>query len=205
MAPVAGRPFLEILLSELARKGFSRVVLSVGYLSDEIVRHFGSRFRTLSVTYVRENQPLGTGGAIRLALTQCVADHTFVFNGDTFLDLEAAKVEIAWRTVRRPIVVGREVEDTKSFGRLLVNGGRVVGFTEKGISGPGLINAGCYVFNRHQLDAFPINEPFSIERDYFHKFVSTVHVDVFRTGGMFIDIGVPADYLRANELLEGRI
>jgi D-glycero-alpha-D-manno-heptose 1-phosphate guanylyltransferase len=204
MAPVAGRPFLEILLCELERKGFTRVVMSVGYLSDQIVSYFGSRVRSLSVSYVRENQPLGTGGAVRLALTHCVMDHTFVFNGDTFLDLEADEVELMWQSRLRPIVVGREVEDTKSFGRLLVNDGRVVGFTEKGVSGPGLINAGCYVFGRHQLDAFPLNQPFSIELDYFQKAVLSTYFDVFCTDGMFIDIGVPADYLRANKLFAGR-
>lgn len=204
MAPVAGRPFLEILLCELERKGFRRIVISVGYLSDHIVSYCGSRVRSLSISYVRENQPLGTGGAIRLALTQCLTDHAFVFNGDTFLDLEADEVEFMWRSHRRPIVVGREVQNTKSFGRLLVDGGRVVGFTEKGASGPGLINAGCYVFGRHQLDAFALNQPFSIELDYFQKAVLTTHFDVFRTDGMFIDIGVPADYLRANELFASR-
>lgn len=205
MAPVAGRPFLEILLAELQRKGVTHVVLSVGYRGDQIVSHFGSRFGALDITYVSEKQPLGTGGAIRLGLTQCVNDHALIFNGDTFLDIEAADLELMWQTHRRPILVAREVEDTANFGRLLLEGGRVVGFTEKGVCGPGLINAGCYVFGNHQLDSFPLHTPFSIERDYFQKALSRIHFDVFRSRGLFIDMGVPDEYLRANELFAGRV
>jgi D-glycero-alpha-D-manno-heptose 1-phosphate guanylyltransferase len=204
MAPVAGRPFLEILLCQLERKGFTRIVLSVGYLAEQIVNHFGSQFQSLSLSYVQEQQPLGTGGATRLALTHCLGDHAFVFNGDTFLDLEVASVEAMWQSHRRPIIVAREVEDTTKFGRLLVERDQVMGFTEKGISGPGLINAGCYVLGSHQLDSFSLNQPFSIECDYFQKATLYSHVDMFLTRGMFIDIGVPEEYGRAKGLFAGQ-
>jgi D-glycero-alpha-D-manno-heptose 1-phosphate guanylyltransferase len=201
MAPVAGRPFLDVLLCHLERKGFTRIVLSVGYLGDQIVSHFGSQFRSLRLAYVREHQPLGTGGATRLALTKCIGDHAFVFNGDTFLDLEASNVEDMWKLNRRPIVVAREVEDTVNCGRLLVEGSRIVGFTEKGISGPGLINAGCYVLGKDQLDSFQLNQPFSLERDYFQRVIPLSRFEVFLTRGMFFDIGVPEEYIRASAML----
>ena len=63
MAPVAGRPFLEILLGLLAQKGFSRAVLSLGFMAEKISSHFGSRFAGLELAYVMEDTPLGTGGA----------------------------------------------------------------------------------------------------------------------------------------------
>src|SRR5580693_8278643 len=74
MAPVAGRPFLEILLLQLRRAGFTRAILSVGYLHEVIQKHFGAQFQGLSIDYAIESQPLGTGGAIRLALTQAHDD-----------------------------------------------------------------------------------------------------------------------------------
>src|SRR3569623_443740 len=111
MAPVAGRPLLEILLSRLAQQGFTHVVLSLGYMAETIVKHFGERFHGMRITHVVEDQPLGTGGAVRLALDQCKHSHVYVFNGDTFLDLEIAKVETLWQQHREPVIIAREVAD----------------------------------------------------------------------------------------------
>ena len=205
MAPVAGRPFLEILLSDLARKGFTRVVLSVGYRAESIMAHFGHRFSGMEITYAVEDMPLGTGGAVRLGMKRCLGDHVFVFNGDTFLDLEAGAVELLWQEHRQPIVVTREVADTRRYGRLLVASGRVVGFTEKGVPGSGLINAGCYVLGAGQLDAWPLNTPFSLEADYFAKAAVKKRLHAFETRGLFVDIGVPQDYHEAQTLLADRV
>jgi D-glycero-alpha-D-manno-heptose 1-phosphate guanylyltransferase len=205
MAPVAGRAFLEILLSDLARKGFKRVILSLGYKAETIITHFGEQFADMGIDYVVEDAPLGTGGAVRLGMSRCSGDHVVIFNGDTFLDLEAFAVELLWEKNRHPIIVAREVTDTARYGRLLVEDGLVTGFTEKGLGGHGLINAGCYVLGVSQLDAWPLNTPFSFEADYLARAVKTELVDVFETQGLFIDIGVLEDYIRAQTLLAGRV
>jgi D-glycero-alpha-D-manno-heptose 1-phosphate guanylyltransferase len=198
MAPISGRPFLEIFLSMLSRKGFRRVILSLGFMSNTISSYFGQHFAGIDLIYVVEDQPLGTGGGVRLAMEWVRADHVFVFNGDTFLDLEVDSVERQWAAHQRPLIVGREVPDASRFGRLLVDDvDMVAGFAEKGVSGAGLVNAGCYVLRRGQLDAFPLGTAFSIESDYLVKAVVAEQFDVFVTQGQFIDIGVPDDYLRA--------
>lgn len=204
MAPVAGKPFLEILLTSLEAKGVRRVVLSVGYLADSIKKHFGSTFRTLAIDYEVEDAPLGTGGAVRAAIAHCTGDHVLVLNGDTFLDVELQTLELTWQRLRRPMIVARPVEDAARYGRLLVKNGLVIGFAEKGAAGPGLINAGCYILPRDVLSSFPLYKPFSLETDFFIPLVSgsTVSpVAVFVTEGLFIDIGVPDDYFRAQTLL----
>jgi D-glycero-alpha-D-manno-heptose 1-phosphate guanylyltransferase len=201
MAPIAGRPFLEILLESLARKGFKRVILSLGFMSEKISGFFGPRFAAIDLIYVVEDQPLGTGGAARLALEQAKADHVFVFNGDTFLDLEVDQVESQWITHHKPIMIAREVADTSRFGRLACEDGLVTGFLEKGMSGPGLINAGCYVFRRDQLADFELGMSFSLEQDYLARKVGTREFDVFVSHGRFIDIGIPEDYERAQREL----
>jgi D-glycero-alpha-D-manno-heptose 1-phosphate guanylyltransferase len=201
MAPVAGRPFLEILLSSLASKGFSRVVLSVGYLSEHIISHFGDRFRGIEVVYSTEESPLGTGGAIRQAMSRCIADHVFVFNGDTYLDLELQQVEALWQQHHRPIIVAREVDDTFRYGRLELHEGRLCGLTEKGVSGPGLINAGCYVLPSTQLNDSMLGLAFSFETDYLTFAVKRDIYYCFVSHGKFIDIGVPEDYARAQREL----
>ncbi len=197
MALVAGRPFLEIVIRSLATKGVSRVVLSLGFMAENIINHFGNHFAGVELAYVVEERPLGTGGAVRLAMTKCCQESFFVLNGDTFLDLEVADVNKFWQKKRNLVIVARQVLDTSRYGRLVVEDGLVKGFAEKGISGPGLINAGCYVFRRGQLDEYEVNRPFSLETDYLINAVHNSSVDVFVTNGYFIDIGVPEDYCRA--------
>jgi D-glycero-alpha-D-manno-heptose 1-phosphate guanylyltransferase len=197
MAPVAGRPFLEILLDSLSQKGFQRVILSLGFMAEKVSNHFGQHYNGLALTYVVENEPLGTGGALRLAMPHCSADHVFVFNGDTYLDLEVEAVEHHWNVHRNPIIIGRDVPDTSRYGRLITVDGRVTGFSEKGMTGRGLINAGCYVLNRGQLDHFPLGLAFSLETDFLSKAVQNQGFDLYVTTGQFIDIGVPEDFQRA--------
>jgi D-glycero-alpha-D-manno-heptose 1-phosphate guanylyltransferase len=203
MAPVAGRPFLEILLSALAKKGFRRIVLALGHMADTVVNHFGDKFAGMALVYQIEQSPLGTGGAIRAAMARCESDHVFVFNGDTFLDLEADQVEARWQARRTPIIVAREVPDTARYGRMQVEQGRVTGFLEKGLGGQGLINAGCYVFPRAMLDSFEPGKAFSLETEFLAPEAAGNGFDVFVTQGHFIDIGIPEDYARAQTELAG--
>lgn len=204
MAPIAGRPFLEILLHSLSRKGFTRIVLSLGYLADKIIGHFGKEFAGIELIYAVEYQPLGTGGAIRLAMEKCNEDHQFIFNGDTYLDLEIDAVEFLWQQQYSAIIVGREVSDTSRYGRLIIENDKVIGFSEKGVTGRGLINGGCYVLGKDQLNDFPVNSAFSFETDYLAKIIKNSPFSLFITSGDFIDIGIPADYARAQIELAGK-
>jgi D-glycero-alpha-D-manno-heptose 1-phosphate guanylyltransferase len=203
MAPIAGRPFLEILLSTLARKGFTRIVLSLGFMADKIISHFGESYAGMRLVYEVELQPLGTGGAIRAALARCESDHVFIFNGDTYLDLEVNELESLWQDRRHPIIVVRKVPDTARFGRVEMSEGRINAFLEKGMSGAGLINAGCYVLPKEALNNFPPGQPFSLETEFFMKYLQQIRFDGFVTHGQFIDIGVPDDYLLAQTALSG--
>lgn len=203
MAPIGNVPFLEILLKSLAIKGFKNVVLSLGYMAEKISSYFGSHFSGMGLSYVVEDTPLGTGGATRLALSRCHMDHIFVFNGDTFLDLEVDKVEQLWQEFGKPIIVARQMQETERYGRLLVEQNYVRQFLEKNEKGPGLINAGTYVFSRDQLESWPLFERFSLEADYLLNAVKNEDVACFVTEGEFIDIGIPEDFQRAQILLRG--
>jgi len=203
MAPVAGRPFLEILLASLAGKGFRRVVLSLGYMADKIVAHFGNSFVGIELVYEIEFAPLGTGGALCQAMARCNTNYVFVFNGDTYLDLEVPVVEASWQRHHVPIIVGRKVPDTLRYGRLDTNRRRVLGFVNKDVSGPGLINAGCYVLPTDIFNGFPHDESFSLEVDFLAQAVVKQRFDLFETNGHFIDIGVPEDYALAQTELAG--
>ena len=202
MAPVAGRPFLEILLKSLEDKGFCHVVLSLGYMADVVVSHFGEHFGGIELSYEIEEEPLGTGGAIRQALAHCKEDHVFVFNGDTFLDLEVDEVELKWQQKRTPIIVACNVGDASRYGRLDIKNGHVVGFSEKGVLGGGLVNAGCYVLPIDIFENTYTEKKFSFETDYLVDASILKSFIYFESKAQFIDIGVPEDYLRAQHLFK---
>ena len=197
MAPIAGRPFLEILLISLSKKGIARVVLALGYMAEKVIGHFEDRYAGMDLIYEVERTPLGTGGAVRHALEKCISDHAFVFNGDTFVDAELMEIEHLWQQSHHPIIVAREVPNATRYGRLSIDNGCVVGFTEKGASGRGLINTGCYVLPRHALDGLALSESFSLEEDFLVPQVIVQPFDLYVTNGYFIDIGIPEDYIRA--------
>jgi len=197
MAPVCGRPFLELLLGALHGKGLRRAVLSLGYRAEVIVQHFGRRFRGLELDYVIEPEPLGTGGAIRLGLAQCHGDAVLVVNGDTLLDLELQALHARWLATRRPILVACRVPDTTRYGRLQVEGSRLAGFAEKGQAGPGWINSGHYVLPRGLLEGRGLPAAFSFETEVLAPRLVELDIELFESAGDFIDIGIPEDYARA--------
>jgi D-glycero-alpha-D-manno-heptose 1-phosphate guanylyltransferase len=201
MAPVAGRPFLAWILDRLARGGFERVVLAVGYRFEAIEQHFGAAYRGMALHYSVEDRPLGTGGALRLA-----ADHVghwpvFVLNGDTFLDLDyRAMLDSHLQGHEQMSMAVCKVADAGRYGALDLQGGHVRGFSEKGIVGPGFINAGTYLLSEAVLDRLPRGEPFSFEKQLLVPEVSAMRPAAFATDGLFIDIGVPEDFARAQHL-----
>lgn len=197
MAPIAGQPFMEIILSMLAKKGFKRIVLAVGYQAEKIIAYFGARYHDVELIYEVESTPLGTGGAIRSGLRHCLSDHIYVLNGDTYLELNIAQIESLWKAIVNPIIVLREVTNTSRFGRVELVGQRITGFHEKGLAGAGLINAGCYVLPRSIDKLFPTTPAFSIERDFFMKQIGNIPLYGFIAEGAFIDIGTPEDYFLA--------
>ncbi|MHB1938882.1 MAG: sugar phosphate nucleotidyltransferase, partial [Acidobacteriaceae bacterium] len=145
MALVAGRPFLEILLNRLKRAGCTRVLLSVGHLHAVIQNHFGVSFYGMWLDYVIESVPLGTGGAIRTALAKATEDTVLVLNGDTFLQMDyAAMLESHAAEATSLTIAITQQADIARYGGVVLAGKRIVGFQEKGQTGPGWINAGVY-------------------------------------------------------------
>jgi len=201
LAPVAGRPFLAILLEYLASRGFASVVLSVGYRHELIRAEFGAAFAGLRIRYAVEDKPLGTGGAIRLAARQCDAGEIFVMNGDTYVEVEFDAMRAAHRASgARLSVCTVQVSDVSRYGAVVVEDGRISGFAASGSAGPGRINAGVYLLAKDLLEGMGLPEAFSFERDVLAPKVRELRPAAFPARGMFIDIGIPADYARAQQI-----
>lgn len=198
MAPIRSRPFLEILLDYLKAEGIREVVLSTGYMSETIVSYFGTQYETISIQYVIEARPLGTGGAIKRALREVTSDPVFVLNGDTFVKVDYRGMLAAHKEASSVMTLAlKHAEDVSRYGKAIVEAGRVVSFHEKGSSGPGLINAGVYLLTRSLFDPFNLPEAFSFENEFLYPKVAEIRPQAFITNDYFIDIGNPEDYQRA--------
>lgn len=207
MAPIAGTPFLALLLGYLEASGFTDVVLSVGYLHDQIVSYFGDRLGSLNIRYAIEDKPLGTGGAICRALQLGGgAGEVFVLNGDTFLGLDYRQMLAFHRGQQADISLAlKPVEDTARYGNVCLEEAQVTRFEEKGSSAPGLINAGVYLLNRSVIESRVWPEVFSFERDFLALAHTGVKLSGYISDTFFIDIGVPEDYQRAQAELPRQI
>jgi D-glycero-alpha-D-manno-heptose 1-phosphate guanylyltransferase len=204
LAPVAGRPFLAIVLAQLRAQGFDSAVLSVGYRHELIRDAFGDQFDAMALRYAVEDRPLGTGGAIRLAARQCSEADVFVLNGDSYAEVDFAGMMAAHRRAGAALTVcAVEVADTGRYGRILVDDGRIVGFAEKGVAGPGLINAGVYAMRRDLLQQPGLPEAFSFETDVLARRLDELRPGAWVARGRFVDIGVPEDYARAQSMFAG--
>jgi D-glycero-alpha-D-manno-heptose 1-phosphate guanylyltransferase len=204
MVSIAGRPFLEVLLKQLKRAGCERVVLSVGHLHNVIQDFFGASFNGMHLEYAIESVPLGTGGAIRLALQQAQEESVLVLNGDTFLDADY-KALLRFHAIEQSslTIAIAHVANAARYGRMQVNDNRIVGFEEKGHSGPGWINAGAYAIGRNFEWPLALPEKFSFEFDILSPEIGRLLPAAYPVNGFFLDIGLPEDLDRAQTELAG--
>lgn len=204
MAPVAGRPFLSYLLDRLAAQGYMHVVLSTGYLHEKVEDFFHDAYHGISLSYARETTPLGTGGAIVNALSRCSSDEVTVLNGDTLFDIDhGAMLRFAAHHDTPLAVVLRQVDDASRYGSVLLDSeGRIADFREKStLAAPGLINGGIYRLRRSLLSTYTVGDAFSFEREVLQQRFRDTAFYAYADGAYFIDIGIPADYARAQEEL----
>lgn len=206
MIEVAGRPLLEWICSFWIRQGVRRLVISLGHMAEVAERRIaGWRWPGVEVRTVREEKPLGTGGALRFAAGAVPdADPLVVLNGDSLL---VADLGGAWRllddTPTDGVVAAVEMEDASRFGSLRVGEGEsLLGFEEKR-PGRGWINAGIYILRRGLLARFPAGEPLSMEREVFPALLAGgARLRVLATRGSFIDIGSPESLAEAEGFVQ---
>ena len=207
MAPVNQEPFLNYLFNYLTAYGVNRIVVSTGYLNEKIVDYYTNLMQPCfwngaDILFSHEVEPLGTGGAIRLALDKCNENKVFVVNGDSFFDVNLTRFhENHHRENSHHSLALREVTNAARYGTVQLNdvGSRIIKFKEKsGEEKNGLINGGVYILNKSMYQsATPKATNFSIEKDFFEKQLFKQSIMGFEFDGYFIDIGIPEDYERA--------
>jgi len=207
MADIAGRPFLELLLRQLHRHGFKRVILAVGYQKDQIYSHFGNRACGVDLVYSAELEARGTGGALRNAIDWIRSDSLLVMNGDSYTDVNLSKFVAEYRTGNADAsMILVPADGRKDCGFVLINeNGGVTSFLEKQAhSQPAYTNAGIYLLSLELLSGVPTDIAVSLERDLFPRWLSEdKHINGFVYSGPCLDIGTPDRYRDAQVLLAG--
>lgn len=202
LAPVCGRPVITFLLDQLVKAGVQSAVLCTGHLGDMVEAALGQAYGPLELLYSRETKPLGTGGALRLALPQVTAETLLVMNGDSWCNVDLTAFEAEHRrTQARLSLVLTEVPDAARFGRVSVDAdGRIERFEEKNSAGgAGLINAGIYLMSRADLETLPPDAAVSLEREVFPAWIAQGCAHGFIVTGKFLDIGTPETLAAAQD------
>ncbi|WP_240157653.1 sugar phosphate nucleotidyltransferase [Pseudonocardia broussonetiae] len=209
MLPTAGVPFLAHLLSRIRASGVRHVVLGTSYLAETFSDHFGDGAALgLDLTYVVEDEPLGTGGGIRNVAGHLSAEHVLVFNGDVLAGTDLTAVVGTHRRTAADVTLHLvRVPDPRAFGCVPTDAdGRVTAFLEKTPDPPtDQINAGCYVFRREVIDSIPAGRAVSVERETFPGLLAqgrrvSGHVD----SAYWRDMGTPADLVHGSaDLVRG--
>lgn len=201
MAPLKDKPFLHFLLKYLKKNQVQKIILAVSYKKELIVDYFKNSFEGVKIEYSLEENPLGTGGALKQSLEQVESENVFVLNGDTYFDVDlrdfyefhenrGSEISLALKLLNETARYGTVILDEK---------GKIIGFQEKENQSSAIINGGIYVINKKAFLSFTKNFPekFSFEKDVLPSLTLKTFGKVY--DGYFIDIGIPEDYLKATK------
>ncbi|HKU65836.1 MAG TPA: HAD-IIIA family hydrolase [Rhizomicrobium sp.] len=191
---VGGRPFLEYLLDEATRQSFTEILLLAGHFGDQVrTLYDGRKWRGAQIRVLCENEPLGTGGALRFALPH-LKPHFLLANGDSFFDINLRALSADLPEGGAAMALRNVVGDR--YGRVKLEGNRVLSFhaSQENIKGP--INGGIYAISRAIVETIPDGK-FSLESDIFPSLATRGGIRGRTFDSYFIDIGVPQDLERA--------
>jgi NDP-sugar pyrophosphorylase family protein len=207
LAPVRGRPWVTYLLDQLASAGVPETVLMTGHKADQVQSALGASYGSMRLIYSPEPAPLGTAGALRLALPKISQSTVLVMNGDSFCDVSLRDfLDFQRRQAADLSLVLSQVADTGRFGRVQLSAGvRVLRFEEKQASGDaGWINSGIYFVSRPLIEEIALERAVSLEREMFPKWAAERRCCGFRCTGRFLDIGTPETYALADAFFAAR-
>ncbi|NGX30581.1 MAG: D-glycero-alpha-D-manno-heptose 1-phosphate guanylyltransferase [Candidatus Anoxychlamydiales bacterium] len=213
LAKINGTPFLDLIINQLEKyENVKNIILAVGYKKEKIIDRYKDKNNIL---FSEEYFPLGTGGAIKKALSLAKSNEVLVLNGDTYLEFNPLDLLTTHIEKKAEITIGYRFEkDASRYGSLTIDKKtkKILKFNEKPTikkfeKNSGFINSGIYVINKNVFDDFENLEgldgleKFSIEIDFFSKAVFTKKIFGFDIKTSFIDIGTASSYHRAQNIL----
>ena len=205
MAPVAGKPFLYHVIHYLQQQGVDRFIFSLGYMHEVVENFLLKNYPLLNYQLSIEEEPLGTGGAIQLAINKATQKNVLILNGDTMFKINTSKLLSFHEHNNAACTLA--LKPMHNFDRYAVveinKDGYIQSFNEKQFYSSGLINGGVYVLSVPEFLALEFPAKFSFEKDYLEKYYSTQKMMGLVQDEYFIDIGIPEDLIRAGTELKG--
>ena len=202
MAPVNGKPFIDFVIEYFQQQGIKHFIFSLGYLSEILIEHLDKHIH-IDKTYVIEEFPLGTGGAIKKCCYHSFNPNVLIANGDTIFKVSVEELLQHHNSYHADCTLSlKRMENFDRYGTVTLNNDNTIAsFKEKQFYEKGLINGGVYILNREKFVQENLPEKFSFETDYLEKFFNHRKIYGLVQDGYFIDIGIPEDFLKAqNEL-----
>jgi len=206
MVPVDGTPFLAYLLEQLEEEGVTNVILSTGHLGEQIEAFVDRTTWRPSIECIQEEEPLGTGGALRYVAEEADLDSFVAMNGDTLFSGSLNRLVRFHAKQEEPAasIALVQTDHPDRYGRVRFDdSGQIQGFDEKqsGIEGTVWINAGVYVLEPSMWTSIEAGEKVSLERDVFPEWVGRGLYGCRFPDADFLDIGTPDDYEKADAWL----
>jgi NDP-sugar pyrophosphorylase family protein len=205
--PILNKPLLDWTLESLAETGVEGVTLAIKYMAEAFTQRYGKTKYGMKISYSKEKQPMHTGGAIKYAEPLIGHEEPFlVLNGDIFSRINYKQLlKRHEQTNALATVALYRVEDPSRYGTVkLTKKNQITQFVEKAPRGKALsnlINAGIYVLNPKIFRYIPEGRPVSIEREVFPKLAEEGSLFGYEFKEVWMDIGKPRDYLKANQTL----
>lgn len=198
MAPVAGKPFIAYVIDHFRGQGVNKFIFALGYKSEAFI-DFLSQQNGITYQLSIEDEPLGTGGAIRKACGLATAENVFATNGDTLFRADLSKLAAFHLQKQADCTLSlKPMQNFDRYGLVKTDeDGKVVSFQEKQHYGEGTINAGLYAINVAALLQADLPEKCSFEKDFLEKQYTGGRIFGLVQDAYFIDIGIPEDYQKA--------
>ncbi len=200
LAEVNERPFISYLVDSLLKYNYNRFIFSLGYLKEHVIEYIMTTYPNLNVVFSVEEQPLLTGGAIRLALDYVKSDSVLILNADTYLGIDLNC--LYQYHIKENLDITITLKPLYNFDRYgsvkFDKEKKILSFDEKQLTDFGYINCGYIYIKKNILNNYPINSPFSFEKDFINKHLDLFKINAFIDESYFIDIGIPEDYLKAS-------
>jgi len=199
MAPVAGKPFIAFVIDALRMQGVEHFIFSLGYKADAIENYLQEHYPTLSYSLVIEEEPLGTGGAIQLAIRQAQTENVLIANGDTLFRIQYKDLLTIHQQNKAECTLAlKPMQNFDRYGVVEIDTtNKIRSFKEKQHYHEGLINGGIYLVNKTAFLNRKLPVKFSFEKDYLEAFCQEGKFFGAVQEGYFIDIGIPNDYNKA--------
>jgi len=194
LIPINGKTLTEHVINIAKKAGVKEVYLSLGYMSEKIKTYFkdGNNL-DVSIKYIIEDQPLGTGGWLNLIKKEDFNEDFFVLNGDNLFDLDIKSFLDFHKKRKSTVSISLiKVEDVSRFGIVELSNEKILRFCEKPSpkeAPSNLANAGYYIFSPAVFDFIPTQKAFSLERDLFPKLAQLNRLYGFPSNALWFDTG----------------